>query len=134
MHIHAHTDFEMIPTYTYHTQAEYMQYMNIPSTFHHLDSWHLRYRSFTRIGDPDIRFFADIGVLIPDIRHPDIGIKHPDIGASISGIKTQISDIPSPISDTILSTMSGVLISGHAYSDIGYNIGYNIGGPYIGVW
>ncbi len=54
----------------------------------------------------------------------------PDEGALISGIKTPISDISSPRSDTISDTILGVTISGYgnSVSDIGYNIGYYIGG------
>jgi hypothetical protein len=60
--------------------------------------------------------FADIGLMIPDIRHPDIGMI-PTILIPISGhsdIWYQSSDI------------------GHFISNIRYNIGYNVGYPDIG--
>ena len=40
----------------------------------HLDSCHLRYRSFTRYRSFRYRVFADIGVFVPDISIPDIGV------------------------------------------------------------
>ena len=64
--------------------------------------------------------------------NPDID---PDIGyIPISGPKTPISGTTSPISGTISGIISAYPISGYANSDIGYNIGCNIGIPDIGPW
>jgi hypothetical protein len=96
---------------------------------------------------PDIRV-SDIGFLpISEFQYPISGTRYrydPDIGAQvlryrsrcqgapISGFRATVSDIPSPISGTISGPISDVPITGHGDSDIGYNIGYNIGSPDVG--